>query len=234
MNSERFIDVKLAREGMGAFVLRSGIHASLKRSIREFRGRVLDVGCGCMPYREVIKSSKAVTGYVGLDIEGASVYDASVVPDYRWDGWVMPFGDGEFDTAMATEVLEHCPDPGVCVRETARVLRPGSALFVTVPFVHPVHESPHDYQRFTAYGLKRLLLANGFGSCEIGAHGGPHAAMAHMIGLFASAVRIAEWKRKMITLLAIPAMRYLLAKDRTCDPFAERALFPGLYAVARK
>lgn len=51
-----------------------------------------------------------------------------------WDGMVMSFKDNSFDTLMATEVLEHCPDTHGLIREMKRVLKPGGLVFLLFPF----------------------------------------------------------------------------------------------------
>jgi ubiquinone/menaquinone biosynthesis C-methylase UbiE len=66
-----------------------------------------------------------------------------------YDGVVLLFGDAEFDSALYTEVLEHCRDPQRVVQETWRVLKPGGYALVTVPMVIHHHEEPWDFQRFT-------------------------------------------------------------------------------------
>jgi SAM-dependent methyltransferase len=47
----------------------------------------------------------------------------------------LPFNDGQFGTAVVSEVLEHLPDDALtgAVAELARVLRPAGQLLVTVP-----------------------------------------------------------------------------------------------------
>jgi SAM-dependent methyltransferase len=45
----------------------------------------------------------------------------------------LPFSDGAFQVVCAFEVLEHIPDDETVLRELARVLRPGGALFFSVP-----------------------------------------------------------------------------------------------------
>ena len=48
----------------------------------------------------------------------------------------MPFADGSFDVVIASEVLEHIPQPGrsQAISEVARVLRPKGWFIGTVPY----------------------------------------------------------------------------------------------------
>lgn len=47
----------------------------------------------------------------------------------------IEFADDTFDVLNLRHVLEHVPDPNACVRESARVLKPGGVLVLTVPSV---------------------------------------------------------------------------------------------------
>ena len=53
-----------------------------------------------------------------------------------------------------------------------RVLDQGGTLFLTVPFQWRVHEAPHDYYRYTPYGLEYLLTQAGFKHISIRELGG--------------------------------------------------------------
>jgi SAM-dependent methyltransferase len=53
------------------------------------------------------------------------------------------------------------------LREAFRILRPGGFIFIGVPFQWEVHEAPHDYYRFTRYGLEYLLKKAGFESIDV-------------------------------------------------------------------
>lgn len=100
----------------------------------------------------------------------------------------MPFEDNSFDSMMATEVLEHCPDPLLIVQEMKRVLKPGGVLFFTVPFLWNLHEVPHDHYRYTPFALERIFRNCGM-QLELHAHGGWNTSMAQMIGMWIVATK---------------------------------------------
>jgi SAM-dependent methyltransferase len=52
------------------------------------------------------------------------------------DGRKLSFADGSFDKVFSVSVVEHIPGCGdsACLREVARVLRPGGRALLTVPF----------------------------------------------------------------------------------------------------
>ena len=127
-----------------------------------FEGELLDIGCGKMPYKKYILEHSRVTNYVGLDIEQALVYDAKLKPDHTWDGKIMPFENESFNCTFGTEVLEHCPEPEIVLKEVHRVLKPNGIFFFTVPFLWNLHEVPHDEYRYTPFSLERHLKNSGF------------------------------------------------------------------------
>jgi SAM-dependent methyltransferase len=73
------------------------------------------------------------------------------------DAHALPFADATFEQVISSEVLEHLHTPIKAAAEIARVLKPGGRLVLTVPMVYPVHEAPHDYHRFTEFGLYNLF-----------------------------------------------------------------------------
>lgn len=232
---QAFVDIRLTHSHVDLYGQRVGILNALKSALPGFKGEILDIGCGKMPYKSTILQSAEVTSYTGLDIEGALVYSEELAPDFRWDGKRMPFADGQFDCAMATEVLEHCPDPELVLRESFRVLRPGGVLFLTVPFLWNLHEVPHDEYRYTPFSLERHLKNAGFVGVEINALGGWHASLAQMIGLWVRRAPLREWKRKLLSRLAVPIVRVLLKKDKETNiSFREGQMITGLSAIARK
>ena len=85
----------------------------------------------------------------------------SHVVDVYASGLALPFGAQTFDTVVCSEVLEHVPDPACLLAEVTRVLRPGGHLLLTTPQTWGLHEEPHDYFRYTRYGLDVLARRAG-------------------------------------------------------------------------
>jgi len=127
-------------------------------------GVLVDVGTSEGPYRGVF--APHVTRYVGLEYPPSILEKrpdlweilerAKQSVDVFGDGNRLPFADGSVDTVLSTEVLEHLPEPRNCMREMARILKPGGTLLLTVPFQQPLHELPWDFYRFTPSALREL------------------------------------------------------------------------------
>lgn len=122
-------------------------------------GRVLDIGCGD---RWAAAALPDGTSYVGLDYPTTVAMGYPGRPEVFADASRLPFGDSVFDTLLLLDVLEHLPDPALALREAHRVLRPCGTLILQVPFLYPLHDEPHDFQRWTIYGLRRILIGQGF------------------------------------------------------------------------
>jgi len=217
------------------YVIRTCIWKAVQACAPKFNGHLLDVGCGRKPYRQYLLDNKYITEYTGLDIETAIVYEDAIKPDFTWDGIKMPFNDNSFDTLMATEVLEHCPDPHGIINEMKRVLKPGGLIFFTVPFLWNLHEAPHDEYRFTPFALQRIFKECGMGEIELFAHGGWDMSMAQMIGMWVTATKMGS-KRKRWAKLLNPVMKRLMRTDKKKQPipFEEGMMINGLYGTAWK
>jgi SAM-dependent methyltransferase len=211
------------------YKLRRDIRDALVAQLPRFSGVLLDVGCGKMPYRGLLASAPArVERYIGLDVEGGVHGKADMV----FDGRTIPLADESVDCALATEVLEHCPEPGDLLREIRRVLKPGGFFFFTAPCFWPLHEVPHDYYRYTPFAMRHLLARAGFGQIFVRAHAGSDASLAQMIGLWLAYRGMRPWKRRALSLLAMPLVRMLNRLDVPPSEDAEGTLITGLSGTA--
>jgi SAM-dependent methyltransferase len=235
MVRDQFINIPFAVDNLDVYYIRKAIFDALNENLHYLRGTLLDVGCGRMPYKKYIQSNTTVSKYIGLDIETGLTYDVNIKPDHTWDGITMPFGNEQFDTAIATEVLEHCHDPLTVVKEIYRVLKKDGAFFFTVPFLWNLHEVPHDQYRYTPFALKKILSDAGFGDIKIIATGGWHASLAQMVGLWVRRSPMQNSKRKMLSILLKPFISYLIRKDKAIRvDFSKGPMITGLYGICIK
>lgn len=126
---------------------------SLTKASKYAHGKLLDVGCGQMPYKAIFlpRSSK----YIGIDKHSRTA-------DIKKDFLKAPIPAKSYDTVLCTQVLEHTPDPQKFLYKINRVLKKSGILILTVPFTGYLHEMPHDYFRYTKFGLKYMLRKTNF------------------------------------------------------------------------
>jgi SAM-dependent methyltransferase len=130
--------------------------------------RVLDAGAGEGQYAHCFASQR----YCGVDLAvGDAAWDYSRL-DTLADLTALPFRAGTFDAALNVVTLEHLPEPGLALAEIARTLTPGGRFLIVAPHEWEVHQAPHDYFRYTRYGLQHLLEKAGLEPVEIRAVGG--------------------------------------------------------------
>ncbi len=148
--------------------------AAIEDAVAEFAGsihagaRVLDAGAGEGNY----KAHFAKHRYCGLDLAvGDVAWDYSRL-DVIGDLARLPFFDGTFDACLNVVTLEHVREPSRVLCELARTLRPGGRLLLVAPHEWEEHQQPHDYFRYTRYGLEYLLKGAGFEEISIVPAGG--------------------------------------------------------------
>lgn len=142
-----------------------------------FRGDVLDLGCGMKPYEAQLAADGC--RWIGVDYERTPSGRSRA--DVFGSAMAIPFAAERFDCVLCTQVLEHVPRPLDVLHEAHRVLKPGGTLVVTAPQTGPLHEEPHDYQRFTCYGLSLLGRNAGFDVVETRPLGGAIATIGQMV-----------------------------------------------------
>jgi len=137
------------------------------------QGRLLDIGCGKRPYALIYESLVEMS--VGTEVASSphGIAEADVICVAE----ALPFPDRSFDIVLCTEVLEHTRKPFQVMDEIARVLKPGGYLLLSVPFIYPVHEAPHDHWRFTVYGLEDISHTVGLVPLYVHPKGGPFVAL---------------------------------------------------------
>jgi SAM-dependent methyltransferase len=175
------------------------LHALLQT--REYAGgRLLDVGCGRKPYRQLCAAAE----HIGVDWP-ASLHGNTQV-DVSNEATHLSFEDSSFDTVLCTEVLEHVAKPHLAVEEMSRVLKPGGYLILSVPFIHWVHEEPFDFYRYTIFGLHHLLNDACLQIVKVIPRGGALSVLADIYARWLSL-----WLRRMLRGMRAPDQLIQLA-----------------------
>jgi SAM-dependent methyltransferase len=194
------------------------------------RGRVADLGAGWGPYHQDLPQCRIIaldwTPTPAVQVVGSTL--------------ALPFQDESFDGVMLTEVLEHVPQPQQALAEARRILRPQGILYLTSPQMWPLHYEPHDYFRFTRYGLAQLLEAAGLEVLTLEPVGGLFTFLATRLGekLVKLGVGLLgwlprPWRWRAAGVLLAPWQYLLYLSGRMLDRLAPRDVL-GWAVLARK
>lgn len=159
-------------------ILYSDTIRRVRRSARRFAEELRQAAC--RPIVLVIGGGTVGLGMdelinaTDLDIVSFDVY-ASPRTHFVADANRLPIADSAVDGVWIQYVLEHVLDPGLVVREIARVLKDGGVVFSETPFLQQVHEGPVDFSRFTHSGHRYLFSE--FDEIESGVGMGPGAQL---------------------------------------------------------
>jgi SAM-dependent methyltransferase len=146
------------------------IEAAVERLAQELPAgaRVLDAGAGEGQYKKYFARQK----YVGVDLGvGDEQWDYSGL-DGVADLGALPFAADSFDAALHIVTIEHLREPAKALAEIARTVKTGGTLLIAAPHEWEVHQAPHDYFRYTRYGLEYLVKNAGMEVREMHPAGG--------------------------------------------------------------
>jgi ubiquinone/menaquinone biosynthesis C-methylase UbiE len=122
--------------------------------------RVLDVGCGKGRFARIFQQQEPAAEIWGLDISEEMLRFVPAPVHTRAGSMTeLPFADGFFDAAYATESLEHAVEIERAVAEICRVVKPGGRIAVIDKNAEKWGrlETPEWERWFTRKELERLL-----------------------------------------------------------------------------
>lgn len=156
---------------------------------------VLDAGAGEAQYKKLFQDARH--RYWAFDLGVGEPDWAYVGVDALADTEALPFRPGIFDAVMSIAVLEHTPFPRRVLRELNGALKPGGRLLIVVPTMWEEHQMPHDFYRFTRFGIERLLEEAGFRTLDRYPIGGYFWFMGRksidLLGFFEQFPRVLLW-----------------------------------------
>ena len=177
------------------------------------RGKVLDVG-GWDFYARIKDKGIQFDHWTNLEHNKDHVFFGQD-PKYTYivgDGQQMPFADGQFDTVLNIQVIEHVFEPIKMFNEIVRVLKPNGYAVFLVPQTGVIHQLPHHYQNFTPFWFKEAARRSQVEIVELKLLGGVFATMAsHMVYLYPQIFRVEgyttpEYRRNILFYVLMPLM----------------------------
>lgn len=134
--------------------------------------RILDVGCGD---GTILKYVKVFNSYTGVDISSTRIkrckkkFNSPKINFIKYDIVLsFPFKNNIFDVVIASEIIEHVPDPIFFLQECKRVLKKDGVLILSTPISRRYIEQTdklYNEQHLYIYSLKQLIFEiqkNGF------------------------------------------------------------------------
>jgi hypothetical protein len=140
---------------MSMGLYRQAVHEILRRELRDHIALGPVVDAGGAGHKDEIEDVLGC-GVETWDFVQAKDVDREVVLEE-----CTGIPDAYAGTIICTSVLEHVMRPWLVAEQLARVCKDGGLLFVTAPWVFPVHKHPNDFWRFTLDGLG-VLFGDGF------------------------------------------------------------------------
>lgn len=170
---------------------------------RTVHGDVLDIGCGSRWVEQVLPQNSR---YTGLDYPPTVTKGYAGRPNVFGNGQCLPFAANSFDSVVMMDVLEHLPSPEASISEAWRVLRTGGVLVMQAPFLYPLHDEPHDFQRWSKYGLKMLLNSHHFELQELTHDERPFETAATLLSIALAHGALDAFNKRHFSLLIAPLM----------------------------
>ncbi len=138
-------------------IINTFIFKELEQSAEFASGKLLDIGCGRLPYFSLFYNS--IDEYIGIDLNVSK--DDNKAIKFVASADKIPLKDSTINTVLCTEVIEHVCCPSSVFKEINRVLQVNGALILTTPQTYWLHKDPTDFYRFTKDSLD--FLANKYG-----------------------------------------------------------------------
>ncbi len=185
----------------GIYLQLSEISNAIKRNAHYASGKLVDVGAGNSPYRPFF--TQYVKEYITIDTPDFN----GKKPDIFGDALNLPLKDNSIDTYFSSQVMEHVNNPQKMADEAYRVLKKGGVCILTTHMANPLHGEPHDYFRFTKYGLAHLFRK--FSKIErIEENGGALLSMSQFI-IWGINEKVPRLIARMLNLILNPLIKKL-------------------------
>jgi ubiquinone/menaquinone biosynthesis C-methylase UbiE len=199
----------------------SPIRMVTNEKLKNIKGDVvLDIGVGPANHSFIAEKT-----YIGIDKKATP--SVSLIADAKF----LPIKGNVIDIILCIGVLQHDTNPKGIVDEAYRVLKRGGSFYLVVPFIYPLHDIPHDYFRFTEFGVTEML--KNFNSIQISSVEGLFSLINFFFFLVCTAIRKGGRRR---ILYPLPYTFYVITRlFLPLDRFFRMGQFAiGYFVIASK
>ncbi len=180
--------------------------------LHDAEGVLLDIGASS-PWIEHEVSQDAT--YIALTYPATAIGLFSASADVLADAAPRAIIDSNVDVYVCLEVIEHIKAPASMLAEVSRVLHPGRRDYMSVLFLYPVRDVPHEYQRWTHPGSERSAASAGF--LVVGPRPAETAIeTAGLLGCFSPASPLQQSSPWVLAMAATFALPLIAALKLTC------------------
>lgn len=128
-----------------------------------YKGTLVDLGCGEAPHKNYFL--QYADKYIGVDWTNTLHNSkADIISDLNKE---IKIEDDFADTIISLSVMEHLCEPQIFLNESYRILKKDGTIILGVPWMWWIHEAPHDYFRYTPYGLKYMFEKAGYKDIQV-------------------------------------------------------------------
>jgi uncharacterized protein YbaR (Trm112 family) len=195
---------------------------------------LLDVGAGRGDFADLFDGQRTIA----LDIYPYPEVD--LVCDLTRG---VPLKAESFDAVFLMNVLEHVFDTHAMLAALERLLKPGGALVIAIPFLVKIHQAPVDFVRYTHYALERLADDHGLQLEKLEGFYDPLSVLGEGLGNLKNSVLPGlQGSRHYLARLELAVLEWLsvrlgttLGRGHVSSPEKARSQAPtGYHLVYRK
>lgn len=126
----------------------------VEKALRDCEGTILDIGSADRWLKGYISPR---SNYIAIDYPNTAIHMYRTRPDVFADAHELPIAENSIDVVACFEVLEHVIQPEKVLRQIPLALKPVGSAYFSMPFLYPIHDAPHDFQRWTVRRWERSL-----------------------------------------------------------------------------
>lgn len=205
-------------------IRRKYLNQNLKKL--NLKGKIIDIGGK--------KYNKRSDPKLDLKFVNEILYlntDKSTNPDIIANAEKIPCESEYFDNILLIEVLEHLENPKKVLKECYRILKKNGFLYMSIPFLYPIHADPYDFQRWSPTKINLVLKKLNFTNIQIYNMGGMYAVINDLIRFKIVNLNEGIIKKILVRVYSVFILSFFLLLDKVFKK--NKSITTGYFVVAK-